>query len=71
MLRYANSDQAGLAGDFVGAAYRDTFRNPEDLIELAQILRGSQQNSAARRWRRSPPASSRASAPRTWSPSRG
>ena len=46
MLRYANSYQAGLAGDFVGAAYRDTFRNPEDLIELAQILRGSQQNSA-------------------------
>ena len=26
MLRYANSYQAGLAGDFVGAAYRDTFR---------------------------------------------
>ena len=46
MLRYANSYQAGLAGDFVGATYRDTFRNPEDLIELAQILRGSQQNSA-------------------------
>ena len=46
MLRYANSSQAELAGDFVGAAYRDTFRNPEDLIELAQILRGSQENSS-------------------------
>jgi hypothetical protein len=45
LLRYATEEQAGLAGGYVGAMYRDRFRHPQDLFDLAQILHASQQNA--------------------------
>lgn len=45
LLRYATEEQAGLAGDYVGAAYRDRFRDPEELFELARILTAAQGNA--------------------------
>jgi hypothetical protein len=45
LLRYATEEQAGLAGGYIGAMYRDRFKHPQDLFDLAQILHASQQNA--------------------------
>jgi hypothetical protein len=45
LMRYATEEQAELAGAYVGAMYRDRFKDPEKLIELAQILDAAQQNT--------------------------
>ena len=45
LMRYADEEQAELAGAYVGAMYRDRFKNPEDLFELAEILHAAQQSS--------------------------
>src|SRR4029453_8652426 len=45
LLRYATEEQAGLAGGYVGAMYRDRFKHPQELFDLAQILHASQQNA--------------------------
>ncbi len=47
LLRYATDAQAELAGGYVGAMYRDKFKDPEELFELAQILHGSQANGSS------------------------
>jgi hypothetical protein len=44
LLRYATEAQAELAGGYVGAMYRDPFKDPEELFELARILHRSQAN---------------------------
>lgn len=44
LVRYAEPWQAELAGAYVAGVYADTYKDPEELIELAQILRS---NSAA------------------------
>jgi hypothetical protein len=41
MVDYATPYQRGLAGKYIGERYRDTYTQPEQLIELADILRGS------------------------------
>ena len=46
LLRYADEYQAGLAGAYVGGAYRDKFKHPQELFDLARILRGSQLNTS-------------------------
>ena len=45
LLRYADVDQAEAAGAYIGAMYRDNFKDPEELFELAQILHASQENA--------------------------
>jgi hypothetical protein len=45
LMRYATEDEAELAGAYVGAMYRDRFKRPEDLFDLAQILHAAQQNA--------------------------
>jgi hypothetical protein len=41
MVDYATPYQRALAGKYIGERYRDTYKQPEALIELADILRGS------------------------------
>jgi hypothetical protein len=45
LMRYATEAQAEAAGGYVGAMYRDRFKDPDELFELAQILHASQQNA--------------------------
>ena len=49
LIDYATPEQRALAGGFFGEHYRDTFKEPSELIELADILRanGSDQDFAA------------------------
>jgi hypothetical protein len=41
MVDYATPYQRARAGEYIGERYRDTYKQPEQLIELADILRGS------------------------------
>ncbi len=49
LIDYATPEQRALAGGFFGEHYRDTFKDPSQLIELADILRanGSDEDFAA------------------------
>jgi hypothetical protein len=41
LIDYATAEQRVLAGGFIGDHYRDRFREPDQLIELADILRAN------------------------------
>ena len=45
LLDYATQHQAGLAGDYIGEHYRDIYRQPSDLIDLAHILQANAADS--------------------------
>lgn len=42
LLRFATPDEAANAGTYLGALYRGNFKDPDRLIELAQILHASE-----------------------------